>query len=677
MIDFINPALLTALIAAGIPLLLHLLKKEKTRKIDFSAVRFLKQLEQQRIKQVRLYQYLIILIRTLFIIFLVLTFARPTLSGSFWGTLGQSAGTAVVILDDSYSMQTYHTVSTYFDRARETLASILPAFSEDDKVFVVTPSDAKATVMSGPDASISDLSVTNQKTGLGDALAMADSLFRYYKNPNNELYIISDFNFPMSGSEAISSDFNGFMLPVSADESINSGIDSAFIKNRLIEKDKPIELNARLYNRAGNNMETALALKDSAKTYAVDYVSLAEGEEKDISLSFTATQYGPLFLVAELDEDDLSLDNRYYIFADVPSSIRVLFINDNDAPMLRSAGEVLESRSVLEITTMSHTQWQSASLSAYNLVVVNGPEKVNTSGMSLLRQYLANGRSIVLLPGPQTSAEALNLFGQNVGVSLKADSLISTTGQSYFSIESEKRANPLYQELFRNLSGSIDVPRFNSYLKIPSGGESLIRFRNNDTFLGSFSSGAGGNLLLFTASFDLQNSNILVSGLFLPLLYRVFYNAGYDRGNTFSALCGERVFVRKDDIDLTQSYYLIRPGGSRESIIPEQFSDGFRFDLGSLDEPGFYRILNDRSDLLYVVTVNKASGELNKSATDDPFFAGFKLLDVNDDGLAASIRDQRRGVEFWPLFLSLALLMLLLEMFVIYKLEGKKKAVYE
>ena len=102
MFTFLNSIILSALFAALIPLLIHLFNKQKTKKIKFSSLRFLKKLEKHRLKKVKIYQILLILIRTLLIILLILAFARPTFTG-VWSVLQEPSAntTALIILDVS------------------------------------------------------------------------------------------------------------------------------------------------------------------------------------------------------------------------------------------------------------------------------------------------------------------------------------------------------------------------------------------------------------------------------------------------------------------------------------------------------------------------------------------------------------------------------------------------
>ena len=67
--NFLNPWMLLGLLAAGIPILLHLLNLRKLKTIEFSTLRFLKELQKTRIRRFKIKQIILLILRTLIIIF--------------------------------------------------------------------------------------------------------------------------------------------------------------------------------------------------------------------------------------------------------------------------------------------------------------------------------------------------------------------------------------------------------------------------------------------------------------------------------------------------------------------------------------------------------------------------------------------------------------------------------
>jgi hypothetical protein len=75
--QFVYPSFLLALAAIAIPIIIHLFHFRRYKKIVFSDIRFLKQVQEQNKSKQKIKDLLILLARILAIIFLVLAFAQP------------------------------------------------------------------------------------------------------------------------------------------------------------------------------------------------------------------------------------------------------------------------------------------------------------------------------------------------------------------------------------------------------------------------------------------------------------------------------------------------------------------------------------------------------------------------------------------------------------------------
>ncbi|MFN5705890.1 MAG: BatA domain-containing protein, partial [bacterium] len=75
--NFVYPSFLFALSAIAIPIIIHLIQLRKYKRLYFSNVKFLQNIEQEQRKSNKLKNLLILLVRILTIICLVLAFAQP------------------------------------------------------------------------------------------------------------------------------------------------------------------------------------------------------------------------------------------------------------------------------------------------------------------------------------------------------------------------------------------------------------------------------------------------------------------------------------------------------------------------------------------------------------------------------------------------------------------------
>ncbi|HQT92411.1 MAG TPA: BatA domain-containing protein, partial [Candidatus Kryptobacter bacterium] len=140
---FLNPLVLFGLIAAGIPVLIHLLQLKKLRQVEFSSIRFLKEIQHASARRVKLRDYILLILRTLAIAALVMAFSRPVLRGF----LGSNAKTSsVIIVDDSPSTTARNEYGEISSQIRSVASSLLNSFhAGDDASLIFTSSPADTT----------------------------------------------------------------------------------------------------------------------------------------------------------------------------------------------------------------------------------------------------------------------------------------------------------------------------------------------------------------------------------------------------------------------------------------------------------------------------------------------------------------------------------------------------
>ena len=74
---FITSALLWFIPLISIPFIFHLLKRRKYENIPFSTLRFFKDIESDSINKINLINILLLIIRSLIILFIIIMLARP------------------------------------------------------------------------------------------------------------------------------------------------------------------------------------------------------------------------------------------------------------------------------------------------------------------------------------------------------------------------------------------------------------------------------------------------------------------------------------------------------------------------------------------------------------------------------------------------------------------------
>src|SRR5690349_19007249 len=134
---FEHPLFLYALAAIAIPIVIHLFNFRKFKKVYFSNVQFLKEVQEQNSSREKLKHLLILFSRMLAIIFLVLAFARPFIPSAKNKQQG-SRNLVSVYIDNSYSMESLNKEGNLLDEAKRKAKEIANAYGMTDQFKLLT-----------------------------------------------------------------------------------------------------------------------------------------------------------------------------------------------------------------------------------------------------------------------------------------------------------------------------------------------------------------------------------------------------------------------------------------------------------------------------------------------------------------------------------------------------------
>ncbi len=135
---FVFPILLGGLGLLLVPVLIHLIFRQKPRRLKFPAFRFLMQRSKTNLRKLQLRHLLLLVMRMLLLALVCLALARPKVSGDLLSLQTDRPVAIVLLFDTSYSMQ-YKTTSdkNRLDEAREQALRLLETLHHDSRVIVL------------------------------------------------------------------------------------------------------------------------------------------------------------------------------------------------------------------------------------------------------------------------------------------------------------------------------------------------------------------------------------------------------------------------------------------------------------------------------------------------------------------------------------------------------------
>src|SRR5829696_121121 len=165
--SFLAPLFLLLAGAVGVPLLLHLLRRNIATRVDFPAARYLLRAEAEHSRSLRIRNLLLMMLRVLLVLAIVLAAARPFLPGL---GVGHGPTAVAIVLDNSISTTAVVGGRAVFDRLRDATRQLITASTPQDRLWLVT-SDGRVRGGSR-DALLAELARIAPSEGGGD-LALA------------------------------------------------------------------------------------------------------------------------------------------------------------------------------------------------------------------------------------------------------------------------------------------------------------------------------------------------------------------------------------------------------------------------------------------------------------------------------------------------------------------------
>lgn len=691
---FLNPLVLFGLLAVAIPLIIHLFNFRRPKRVDFSSLTFLKELQKSTMRRVRIKQWLLLALRTLIILCLVMAFARPTLVGPMAGPLGQRARTSIVlVIDTSPSMNLRDAQGRYLEQARALAADIAGQMEQGDELYLLPTTERRATAAEPFNSrtlaleAIQDLETKWGTLPLDAPLAEGVRLLDRALNINKELYLISDLQqgtFPTALRLDAPADIRFFMVPVGQGNPANVAITDVTVQSRIVEAGQPVRLQATLTNYGTEPLNGYVAsVFLEGERVAQSTADLAPGVPQTMPFTVTPRQRGWLSGVVESEEDAFGQDNLRHFTLHVPERRQVLVVRGDgqrtDHLELALSPALTQGRVPFALTTIPETSLPASNLAGFDAVVLVGVQSLSSGETANLAGYVQQGGGVFLFPGAQaTGPDDTALLSQLGGGQFVGFSGAPGTDQTVAQFEAIDLEHPLFEGVFERTGPDrrVESPAlYHTANYRPGTGDeqTLIGLSNGYPMLQEIRRGTG-RMLVSAVGLDPTWSDLPTRGLFIPLMYRaLFYlSAGQEgQGAALYAGAGGTLSIG----GAPGPVRLVAPDGA--DVTPEQ-----RTVLGAvllqvptdLVEPGLYEIrAGDTLLRRFALTAPPLESDLKRLSVADAQrqfsqSTGQTVTVVQatqaGQSLAQVIDQQRHGVELWNVFLWLAFLFLVTEMLV-------------
>ena len=596
-VQFANPSLLWLLSLIAIPVIIHLFNFRRFKKIDFTNVKYLKELKDQTQSQSRLKHLLVLISRILAIAFLVLAFSQPFIPKN---KSAASGGQAVVSLfiDNSFSMKGLSSEGNLLDEAKTKAREVANAFPASAQFQLLTNNFAgeqqrlmgKEELLDNIDKiRVSPVSKTAKEvfTRQRDALNSNSSL-------NKTAFWFSDFqkNFL---SDVLPADttikLNAALL--NASETGNIYIDSCWLSSPVIQRNTPVELSIKIKN-TGNKDDVDVPLKftinDAQK--AATTLRVTANSEAIAKINFTVSQSGWQNAMVTVDDNPITFDDSYYFSFKLADKINLYHIGRGQNIFIK---KLLTENPLISYTYSGESGVDFSNLTKSNAVILSDLKEVPTGMSDELAKFVSRGGTLIVFPDTLINPSGYLALTAKT----QTDNFISLIG-SKDKIGKIDFDNDLFSNMFDKIQENMNLPDIISHYSLTStvrsNREVLLRLQSGDPFLNRYKNGKG-YVYIFAAAAQPSSSAFVTHALFVPVLFKAVLQSIPSLQSSFTI--GSKDFVSFPYPLSTEEVLHLVNTKLNTDLIPEARSSQGETSLfiPDLTDAGFYRLTNKKDSL--------------------------------------------------------------------------------
>ena len=677
---FLSPAILWGLLAATIPIIIHLFSLTKTKDMEFSSIRFLEEMKHESIRNLQLKQWLLVLLRTLIIASLVLMLARPTTEGfvSSW-LQGDVDSKAVIIIDNSASMGLEHENGTLLENAKFHSKSLIRKLDEDTHIELYQTNPFQLIFSGAQDRS----QRISQSINAVEQSLVYDDLWKVLQlslnnteqdKINKECFVFSDFqSLPDTSTinDLQKNKLSDWKLYFIGQETLNDniGIYEVLPVSQVKLPDHLMKLNTVVSNEGKiekRNVPIELFLNDER----VGQVVTAFDPQRSKEFLFQAYpgKSGVIRGALSIPEDDFPYDNVQTFELSIPKKIKCTLIGRSveDVYLLEKAlRSISGEKEYISVERKIMNSIDNLFLETTDVLLLHRPKDISKQALDDIQRFSEKGGGLIWISGildvpldpTITSSLKLPSFTQS----------INTSEGSFFQTSITDIQHPLFADLSVRKMAS-ELPEVFQYNRVRprSNQQTIIRTNTGDPYLLDYNY-IGGRIFYFASPVGLDWNDLAIRGLFVPLLHRMIILLATDEANTMPVFSGSDKVINIPKYLLNGTWEVYTPSLKKPLESPDYQNE--QLVIEHTDEIGSYEVYKNGELFTAFSTHLNPKERPNKRAD------GYTIVDLIGDerskyisnslNISNEIHDIRYGKSLWRNFLILAIVLMLLESIIV------------
>ncbi len=681
---FVHPLFLWALAVVAVPIIIHLFNFRKYKKVYFTNVKFLRELQQESKSKSRLKELLILAARCLSLAALVLAFCQPFIPNKN-NAIKQAGATALSLyVDNSFSMQMVEKQGPLFEIAKTRAKEVVKAYSNADR-FQIISNDFEGKhqrFYSKEDALnvIEALKITASPRFLSEVINRQNDFLKTSNLDNKKIYVFSDAQRSSFDLNKIQVDTSVqiTLVPLNAILVNNCYVDTCWFEKPLQQKGFIQKLHARIQNKGTKLIELAsVKLFLNKQQIALSSFSLEANAEKEVIFSFECKQNGFNFGSIKIEDYPVTFDDDLFFSFNSTIQLSVCLINGKENKGLQAFNSLFTNDSLFHLSSVNEQVIDYGKFKTANLIILNQLSELSSGLVSELLKFTNSGGAIVIIPSEKCDVKLYNsgLTSLNLPTFYTLDS-------NTVKLEQPDQRKGFYTGVFEKVEERLHLPVINKhYLLVKTNKtnyESILKLQNADDFFGQTKLNAS-TLYLFATPLNEAYTSFAKHALFVPTFYQIALSSVQSVPLSYPVRTNVLLKIKSSPTDGEQPPH-IKQLGTLVDMIPERRiinNTEFLYTQAEIENPGFYEVMQKDSAILPLAfNYSRNESDLNCFNTEDLTkiisdhnWPKVQLLEDLRNDITGLVIQAEEGLKLWKLFIILSLLFIGLEVVLLKKLK--------
>jgi len=419
-VSFANPALLLGALAAVLPVVIHLLSRRRVRRLPFSDLRFLREVQTRQSRSLGIRRWLLLLLRVLALLCIALAVARP-----HWGGLAPSGGggrSVLFVLDASASMATQQGDRTRFAAAVELCTEMIASLPDDSTVQVLLASaridplfaDWLPVGILSEDA-LQALAPTDGGFNLAALLREAARQVATAPGTPVQIVLLSDLQLaplPADLAEAVrllrAAGESTLLVHQVGQPTDGGGVLRVDVPRRAVRPGETAVVTARVTT---DRPDQACQLDLGGRRVAEAVVAGPAGQDAEVAFSLVVPPVGLHAGWVRKPSDRFAADDARPFVLDVREQVSVLLIHGEDRDTVGRGGWRYlatalapdgDASGLFRVRAVTNTEVAAGDLAEHDVVLLVDPEPLGRQFLGGLLRWLKDGGAAALWIGDPT-----------------------------------------------------------------------------------------------------------------------------------------------------------------------------------------------------------------------------------------------------------------------------------